>query len=129
MNIFDFVIVLSSMIEMFVLGDENSEEGGESNAAISAFRSLRILRALRSLRTLKVLRVSKILRSMAYIYYIIQVVATTIQSFIYVGCLLILLIFIYSLIGMNIYGGKFNFPDKPSRQNFDNIGNAFVTVF
>jgi len=87
-----------SIIETFLLGDENEE--GSSGNSLSSLRSLRILRAMRSI---KVLRMSKILRSMSYIYYIMTVIRKTLQSFIYVGMLLGLLIFIYSLIGMTLY--------------------------
>ena len=40
-----------------------------------------------------------------------------------------LLTFIYALVGMNVYGGKFVFEDNPYRQNFDSFPNAVMTVF
>ena len=59
---------------------------------------------------------------------IIKAIQKTLQSFIYILMLLILFLFIYSLLGIQIFQGKFNFSD-PFRQNFDNFYNAFISVF
>ena len=52
---------------------------------------------------------------MKYVHKIKIVINATIDSFVYVALLLILLIFIYSLIGMNIYGGRIHLADNPFR--------------
>lgn len=38
-------------------------------------------------------------------------------------------IFIFSLLGMQVYGGKFNYDDGKPRGNYDSFTIAFVTVF
>lgn len=44
--------------------------------------------------------------------------------------LLFLFIVIFALLGMQVFGGKFNFPDdKVRRSNFDNFPQALITVF
>ena len=44
--------------------------------------------------------------------------------------LLFLFIVIFSLLGMQVFGGKFNFPDHRSkRSNFDNFPQALISVF
>lgn len=44
--------------------------------------------------------------------------------------LLFLFIVIFSLLGMQVFGGKFNFPDEHVRRsNFDNFPQALITVF
>lgn len=44
--------------------------------------------------------------------------------------LLFLFIVIFSLLGMQVFGGKFNFPDhRPRRSNFDNFPQALISVF
>ena len=44
--------------------------------------------------------------------------------------LLFLFIVIFSLLGMQVFGGKFNFPDNtPRRSNFDNFPQALISVF
>lgn len=44
--------------------------------------------------------------------------------------LLFLFIIIFSLLGMQVFGGKFNFPDQEIRRsNFDNFPQALISVF
>lgn len=44
--------------------------------------------------------------------------------------LLFLFIVIFSLLGMQVFGGKFNFSDhRPRRSNFDNFPQALISVF
>lgn len=44
--------------------------------------------------------------------------------------LLFLFIVIFSLLGMQVFGGKFNFADhRPRRSNFDNFPQALISVF
>jgi hypothetical protein len=40
-----------------------------------------------------------------------------------------LFVFIYSLLGMNTFGGRFNFKDGLPRGNYDRFPIAFITVF
>lgn len=60
---------------------------------------------------------------------IIVVIQKTIEDFIWVLLLLLIFILIYSLLGMQIYGGEFNFEDNEIRQNFDNFINSSITIF
>ena len=58
------------------------------------------------------------------------VVTSIITEFIYVFLLLSLFVFIYTLLGMQIFGG--NFPSEivtGIRQNYDTFFNALFTVF
>lgn len=44
--------------------------------------------------------------------------------------LLFLFIVIFALLGMQVFGGKFNFPDREiQRSNFDNFPQALISVF
>ena len=115
MNLFDGFIVIISLVEIIALG------GG--NKAVSAFRTVRIF------RTFRVLRVTKLLRSLAFMKVIIDVVSKSMQSFFYIAVLLLLFIFIYTLLGIQIFGGKTNFPDSNIRANFNSFHDAFITVF
>ena len=60
---------------------------------------------------------------------IIGVISKSIWSFVYIALLLLLFVFIYALLGMQIYGGRFNFKWGKPRGNFDTFNDAFVTVF
>ena len=43
--------------------------------------------------------------------------------------LLFLFIFIFALLGMQLFGGTFNFPEETPTSNFDSVINALLTVF
>jgi hypothetical protein len=57
------------------------------------------------------------------------------NSFIYLALLLLLFLFIYTLLGIQIFGGKLNFaqnfsgPPGVPRNNFDTFNEAFLTTF
>lgn len=116
MNIFDGVIVVLSIVEMTILS-------GDQGKAVSAFRAVRIF------RTFRVLRVTRLLRSLAFMQVIIGVISRTINSFIYIALLLMLFIFIYALLGMQMYGGKYVFRDNRLRPTFDSFHHAFLAIF
>ena len=59
---------------------------------------------------------------------IITVISRSLSSFVYLAMLLLLFAFIYSLLGMQIFGGNFDKEDPP-RTNFDTFHSAFITVF
>jgi len=117
MNYLDGSVVLLSIFELAFL----SGEGG----ALSAFRTVRIF------RTFRVLRVARLLRSMQSMQVIIGVIGRSISSFIYLALLLLLFIFIYSLMGMQLFGGQYDegFDEPKPRANFDTFPTAFLTVF
>lgn len=75
--------------------------GGDSTTNLSALRSIRILRAFR------VLRITRLIRSLSYMKIIMGVVTSIITEFMYVFLLLSLFVFIYTLLGMQIFGGNF----------------------
>jgi hypothetical protein len=101
-NIFDAVLVTISLVEYFL-------SSGEANSGFGALRALRIFR---------VLRVTRLIRSLKYMRVIIRVLNNTIGSAMIVGVLLILFIFVYAILGMEIYRNKLvttNGPDKAYR--------------
>ncbi|KAL4480370.1 hypothetical protein ABPG74_020886 [Tetrahymena malaccensis] len=116
MNIFDGFIVCLSILELVIFS-------GSGSKAFSAFRSVRIF------RTFRVLRVTRLLRGLEFMGVIIKVISRTLDSFIYIAFLLFLFIFIFTLLGMQIYGGKLETIDPRVRQNFDSFQNGFITVF
>ena len=86
-NTFDSVIVFISLIELMI--------GGEGGGGISALRSFRIMRLFKLLRSWTTLR--RVLKNMAM---------TLESSSSFIG-LLMLMIFVFSLVGMTMYGGTF----------------------
>jgi len=60
---------------------------------------------------------------------ILGVMARSYKSFIYITMLMFLFIFIYALLGMSLFGGKFNYDDGVPRGNYDTFPIAIITVF
>lgn len=115
MNLFDTAVVAVSLVELFI---------GEGGSNLSALRSIRILRAFR------VLRITRLIRSLSYMRVIMGVVNSVISEFMYVFFLLWLFIFIYTLLGMQIFGGTFVSQNISGvRQNYDTFFNALFTIF
>jgi Ion transport protein len=116
MNYMDGTIVLLSLIELAFMSGKG---------ALSALRSVRIFRVFR------VLRVARLLRGLKSMVQIINVISRSISSFIYLALLLLLFVFIYSLLGMQVFGGTFTDPDVVGtiRYNYDSFVNAFITSF
>ncbi len=88
-NIFDGTLVAVSLVEAI--------NGGSNASSFSSLRTLRILR---------VLRVTRLLRSLRYMSVIIKVISATINSALYIALLFLLIIFVYSVLGIQIYKGK-----------------------
>ena len=54
------------------------------------------------------MRITKILRSLAFMKVILGVISRSFQTYIYVFLLLILFLIIFSLLGLELYKGKFD---------------------
>jgi hypothetical protein len=93
MNLFDSFVVCISIVEM------SFGSGGGSN--LSALRAVRILRAFR------VLRITRLIRSLSFMRIVMSVVSSIITEFVYIFMLMALFMFIYTLLGMQIFGGQF----------------------
>ena len=60
---------------------------------------------------------------------IMSVIGRSINSFIYITLLMFVFVFIYTLLGMQVFGGQFNFEDGKPRGNYDTFLVGFLTVF
>lgn len=116
MNYMDGTIVILSLVELIFL---------------SGLKAMGALRSLRILRVFRILRVAKLLRGLKMMHLLIRVIGKAAMSFFYLGMLLFLFIFIYALIGMQLFGGKFMDPSVAGtiQYNYDNFNQAFVTSF
>ncbi|CAD5216929.1 unnamed protein product [Bursaphelenchus okinawaensis] len=115
-NMFDGCIVVLSVLELFQEG-----KGG-----------------LSVLRTFRLLRILKLVRFMPALRYQLVVMLKTMDNVTVFFGLLVLFIFIFSILGMNLFGCKFCAKDEPifghevkrcERKNFDSLLWALVTVF
>jgi hypothetical protein len=127
-NIADGLITCLSIVELVIeisSPSPNGEaQGGGALKSVSAFRTLRIF------RTFRVFRMTRILRSMRYMKVIIDVMNNSIDQFAYISLIMIIFIVIFALVGMQLFGAKFYFPEPNTvRANFDSFVHAFITVF
>lgn len=100
-NIFDALIVVLSMIDLVYSA---SLGGGESQAgALSAFRGVRLL------------RVFKLARSWSSFREILQKIIITMKDVSTFSVLLLMFMFIFTLLGMELFGYKvaFDSDDRP----------------
>uniref|UniRef100_A0A8C1M3F8 Calcium voltage-gated channel subunit alpha1 Ia n=1 Tax=Cyprinus carpio TaxID=7962 RepID=A0A8C1M3F8_CYPCA len=111
-NIFDGIIVIISVCEII----------GQSDGGLSVLRTFRLLRVIKLVRFMPALR-----RQLVVLMKTMDNVATFCM-------LLMLFIFIFSILGMHIFGCKFSLKTEagdtvPDRKNFDSLLWAIVTVF
>ena len=61
---------------------------------------------------------------------IIGVIGRSLSSFFYLGLLILIFVFIYSLMGTQLFGGIYdNFPGGAPRTNYDSFSAAMLTTF
>ncbi|XP_071552372.1 muscle calcium channel subunit alpha-1-like isoform X11 [Panulirus ornatus] len=113
-NRFDCFVVISSITEVVLTTTKIMPPLGVS--------------VLRCVRLLRVFKVTKYWRSLSNL---VASLLNSIQSIASLLLLLFLFIIIFALLGMQVFGGRFNFnptEEKP-RHNFDNFVQAMLTVF
>lgn len=110
-NRFDFFVVMGSIFEVVWSYYKEGSFG------------LSVLRALRLLRIFKVTKYWSSLRNL-----VISLLASM-RSIISLLFLLFLFLLIFALLGMQLFGGEFNFETGTPAANFNTIANALLTVF
>jgi len=106
-NTFDFVIVIFSIAGAIF----------SSGTGSSAFRAMRICRAFRMVRKWKALNT------------LFQTLMLTIPALGNVALLLSLMLYVYAILGVQVFG-RIAFGEALNRQtNFRTVGNALVTLF
>ncbi|KAK0132300.1 Dihydropyridine-sensitive L-type skeletal muscle calcium channel subunit alpha-1 [Merluccius polli] len=112
-NRFDCFVVSTGILELILV-----------NMDIMSAMGISVLRCIRLLRLLKVTK---------YWTSLSNLVASLLNSMRSIACLLLLLflfIVIFSLLGMQVFGGRFNFPNQPKpRSTFDSFPQALISVF
>ncbi|PCI31095.1 hypothetical protein COB52_00365 [Candidatus Kaiserbacteria bacterium] len=122
-NLFDCLIVLVSTVEIVISWADPS--GGGAGGAISAFRGVRLL------------RVFKLARSWKSFQEILVKIGNSLKDISNFSVLLFLFIFIYALLGMELFAYRIKFDEngnvdpngKPIRTNFDEFINSVTTIF
>lgn len=110
-NKFDFLVVMGSIFEVIWSYYKEGSFG------------LSVLRALRLLRIFKVTKYWSSLRNL------VISLLSSMRSIISLLFLLFLFLLIFALLGMQLFGGEFNFETGTPPANFNTIANALLTVF
>ncbi|KAK7135229.1 hypothetical protein R3I94_014018 [Phoxinus phoxinus] len=112
-NRFDCFVVCGGIVETILVEFEVMSPLG-----ISVFRCVRLL------------RIFKVTRHWASLSNLVASLLNSMKSIASLLLLLFLFIIIFSLLGMQLFGGKFNFDETVTkRSTFDNFPQALLTVF
>ncbi|XP_075882305.1 voltage-dependent L-type calcium channel subunit alpha-1D [Nelusetta ayraudi] len=112
-NRFDCFVVCGGIVETILV-----ELAVMSPLGISVFRCVRLL------------RIFKVTRHWASLSNLVASLLNSMKSIASLLLLLFLFIIIFSLLGMQLFGGKFNFDETVTkRSTFDNFPQALLTVF
>ena len=125
-NIFDAVVVILTIVDMVITA---TSDATNPSSALSAFRGVRLL------------RVFKLARSWTSFRVMLEKIIVTIKDVSTFSLLLLMFMFIFTLLGMELFGHKVRFDedDRPvdpatglgesPRPNFDNVGMGFTSIF
>lgn len=94
MNLLDGGVVILSLVEIIM---SSIGGGGDGAGSLQAFRTVRVF------RTFRVLRVTRILRALKSMKQVISVMQRTISDFLLIILLMFVFIFIYTLLGRQIF--------------------------
>ncbi|XP_076859962.1 calcium channel, voltage-dependent, L type, alpha 1S subunit, b [Brachyhypopomus gauderio] len=112
-NRFDFFIVTVGILEIILV-----------SANVMTSLGISVMRCIRLLRLVKITKYWKSLSNL------VASLVNSVRSIASLLLLLFLFIVIFALLGMQVFGGKFNFPDRDvQRSNFDNFPQALISVF
>uniref|UniRef100_A0A8C4QAP7 Voltage-dependent calcium channel alpha-1 subunit IQ domain-containing protein n=1 Tax=Eptatretus burgeri TaxID=7764 RepID=A0A8C4QAP7_EPTBU len=81
------------------------------------------------LRTLRLLRVFKVTKYWTSLKNLVVSLLNSMKSIVSLLFLLFLFIVVFALLGMQLFGGTFNFDDETPFTNFDTFPSAILTVF
>ncbi|XP_040581847.1 voltage-dependent calcium channel type A subunit alpha-1 isoform X6 [Lepeophtheirus salmonis] len=81
------------------------------------------------LRALRLLRIFKVTAYWSSLRNLVISLLSSMKSIISLLLLLFLFILIFALLGMQLFGGTFNFPDGTPPSNFNSFSIAMLTVF
>ena len=113
-NVFDFFVVAAGLLELLSADDSGSAAG--------AFRAFRIFRLFRVLRVLRLISFLKPLKKIG------RVVMRTLGHLGYIMSLVLLFTYIFTILGMQAFGGKLEFDGEVPRTNYNSFLDSMFTV-
>lgn len=116
-NVFDFVVVFISYVEIILTEETSDSRGG----GFRAFRAFRIFR---------VLRIFKLSKNWSTLQSLVTTILKSSPKLFHFSLLLFLFVFIFALFGMQVFAGKLKESDGAvARFNFDTFAWSLVSVF
>ena len=109
---FDFFIVVASIASVIVSSFTTFNLGGKTI----------IIRAMRVCRILRLIKRAK------YLYLVFSTLVHTLPAMTNIGLLLCLLVYLYSIIGIQLFSEVMRNGIMNDSLNFESFGNAFVTL-
>lgn len=121
-NIFDAIIVVLSIVDVVISNTVTSESDvTQGKGAISAFRAFRLI------------RIFKLAKSWSKLHHLLSTITKSLSDISSFSILLFLLIYIYMLMGMEIFADQLKGPNGDqidvNRTNFNTFFSAFIVVF
>ena len=109
-NVIDAIVAVISTVEIsYALAGKS-----DGSTLISATRVARLFRILRRFKFMRV---------------IAAVISDTVEQYIYVMVIQLIFMYIFALLGMQIFGGQLIYDGNVPRANFDSFGFSFFTLF
>ena len=119
-NVFDAIISILGFVQTMV----------EASIDLSALRSFKVGRVMRLMRLTRVARLGRFVKYFQRLQEIVKIIGHSLASLVYIGLLLLLFMFIFAILGMQLFGGKFDFEDgQESSVSFDTFLDAVIAVF
>eukprot|EP01043_Picozoa_sp_COSAG02_P025790 COSAG02_NODE_1462_length_12490_cov_71.373820_8_plen_1201_part_00 len=112
-TLFDVVVVVAGVLEFI----------GWAGVHVRAFKVFRIFRLFRVLRVLRIISWLEPLRT------VLTVMIATLGDLIYILLLLLMFVFIFTILGMQMFGGLYMEENYVPRWNFDSFHVSFFTTF
>ncbi|EDV26564.1 uncharacterized protein TRIADDRAFT_54700 [Trichoplax adhaerens] len=116
-NVFDFCIVILSIIGLVL------DIIAQTNSIPISPSVLRVLRVFRITRVLRLIEVAKGVRRL------LMSLAMSLPALLNIGCLLFLVMFIYAIIGMSLFGSMVHHGTITDTINFETFPNAMALLF
>eukprot|EP00112_Aurelia_sp_Birch-Aquarium-sp1_P018408 Seg4389.2 transcript_id=Seg4389.2/GoldUCD/mRNA.D3Y31 product="Voltage-dependent calcium channel type A subunit alpha-1" protein_id=Seg4389.2/GoldUCD/D3Y31 len=110
-NAFDAIVVCGGILEAIL------------------YYTMKVTLGISVMRALKLLKLFKFTRYWNSLKNLIGALMSSIQAILSLMVLLLLFLVIFALLGMTLFGGKFQYKVVPSRTNFDDFWNSFLAVF
>jgi Ion transport protein len=112
-NILDFSVVLAAIVELLL--EEFSQHNGSATMAI--------------IRCFRIVRVMKLIRNFKEMRRFLMTFINSLPALINVGSLLFLFLFIYAIMGMNLFATVKLQSSLNYRANFQTFGLSMLTLF